>query len=141
MPNEILPGIWLGYDNDIKNKNFLIKKKINSIISTIKIKTNLELIHLPLILNNNINNLFIDYIHDIILFIHKKYINYKNVLIYCKSGEQISPAVMLCFLIKYGKIIPNQAIDIIKSKSNKAFINGCSLLPSVNMYYNKIQFY
>jgi hypothetical protein len=140
MPSEILPGIWIGYGSDIFNKKFLINKKINSIISTIKFKTDLELIHLPLSEDDKLNNLFIDYINDIILYIHQKNINYKNILIYCKSGEQISPSVMVCYLIKYGKILPIEAIKIIKSKCNKAFIDNCVLIPSINTYYNRIQF-
>jgi len=140
MPSEILPGIWLGSNNDIFNKKFLINKKIDCIISTINIKTNLELIYLPLKENNSLNNLFIEYINDIILFIHKKKINYKNILIYSKSGGQISPSILVCYLIKYGQILPQEAVNIIKSKSKKSFIDGCILIPSINTFYNKLQF-
>ena len=129
--NEILPGIWLGCENDIYNKQLLINKNITSIISTVKIKTKIELIHLPLN-ESNMNNLFLEYINDIILFIHKKNRNFKNILIYCKKGDQISPAIIACYLIKYGKILPTNAINIIKTKSNKAFSDNCYLISSIN---------
>ena len=142
MPIEILPGIWLGYNNDLYNRFFLVNNKIESIISPIKFnnKTNIEFIHIPINENESIklNNIFIDYIYDLVNYIHKKNRNYKNILIYCKSGEQLSPSIIACYLIKYGDILPDKAIQIIKTKSNKAFIDNCLLLQSLYKFYNKI---
>ena len=69
MPNEILPGIWIGYGNDINNEKFILQKNINCIISTININKNIEVIHIPI---ENNNKLFIEYIYDIVIFIFKK---------------------------------------------------------------------
>lgn len=140
MPSEILPGIWLGYDNDIYNEKFINNKKIKGILSNVKLKKNIntEFIYIPINNESQLNTLFIDYIYDFLLYIHKNYINYKNIMIYCKTGEQLSPGIMAAFLIKYAKITPNLAINIIKSKSNKAFVDNCTLIPSLINIYNKL---
>lgn len=133
MPNEILPGIWIGYGNDINNEKFILQKNINCIISTININKNIEVIHIPI---ENNNKLFIEYIYDIVNFIYKKYINYKNILIYCKNGTQLSPSIVVCFLVKYCDIDIENAIKFIKTKSNKSFINNCILKKDLNIFIN-----
>ena len=57
----------------------------------------------------------------ILYYLYTENIEIQNILIYCKKGNQISPAIIACYLIKYGKILPNNAVNIIKTKSNKAF--------------------
>ena len=140
MPSEILPGIWLGYDNDIYDEKFINNKRIKSVLSNVKLKKNIniEFIHIPIYNQSQLTSLFLDYIYDFLLYIHKKYINYKNILIYCRTGEQLSPSIMAAFLIKYAKITPKLAIDIIKSKSSKAFVDNCILIPSLINIYNKL---
>tara|TARA_B110000037_G_scaffold211660_1_gene263467 strand:- start:2235 stop:2648 length:414 start_codon:yes stop_codon:yes gene_type:complete len=133
MPNEILPGIWIGYGNDINNEKFILQKNINCIISTVNINKNIEVIHIPI---ENNNKLFIEYIYDIVNFIYKKYINYKNILIYCKNGTQLSPSIVVCFLVKYCDIDIENAIKFIKTKSNKSFIDNCILKKDLNIFIN-----
>lgn len=131
MPTEIITGLWIGNTNDY-NSNFIQNKNITSVITNLKQKNikNIEFIYLPLNINynklnneyiNNLNGLFIDYIYDIIEYIHNKIINFKNVLICCKTCEQISPAIITIYLIKFGKIEPNKCIKYIKSKCGRAF--------------------
>ena len=135
MPNEILPGIWIGNGKDIYNNNFLINKNINCIISTVNKDKDIELIYLPI---EDKYELFIEYIYDIVTFIHKKNIEYKNILIYCKTGKQISPAIICCYLIKYGKLSQEKAINTVKTKSNIAFVESCKLKDQLNKFMKNI---
>ena len=143
MPCEILPGIWLSNKFDHFNNNFLKNKNINCIFSTKMIKTNIEFIYIPFNLNthnniNKLNNLFIEYIHDFLSFINKKYKNFKNILIYCDSGKHIGPSILAAYIIKFGNILPNRSIQYIKYKSKYAFLDDIIFIKSLNFIYNKL---
>lgn len=143
MPCEILPGIWLSNRFDNFNNKFIRNKNINCVFSTKMIKTNIEFIYIPFNLNthdniNKLNNLFIEYIHDFITFINKKYRNFKNILIFCDSGNHIGPSIIAAYIIKFSNINPIKSIQYIKYKSKYAFIDTPIFIKSLNFIYNKL---
>jgi hypothetical protein len=61
----------------------------------------------------------------------------QNVLVYSNYGQQRSCALVACFLIKYLKLRPRQAIRFVSSKRKNAFQSD---IPN-NRFENTIHFY
>ena len=118
---EILPHFWItGYKklnpsiinsplnkvqiNTCKKLDFIGKN--NQYSGELKIK----------ILKNEIIQLY-KYIENILNTIHKNIID-NIIIVVCKSGNQISPLIATCYLIKYGNMNQMQALNCIKSKCN-----------------------
>ena len=71
------------------------------------------------------NNLkFLKYIRKIVPHIHKKLLKRKNILVCCEKGEQQSANILLCYLIKYGKLSLIDAIKLVKTKRPTIFTPG-----------------
>ena len=120
---EVLPNLWLGNKKDsfrqeLVNKMDLIVKcsKSEPILkcSAEKIRVKIDIIQDERQYKEN-NIKFLKYIKKIVPHIHKKLLKRKNVLVCCEKGEQQSANILLCYLIKYGKIDVNKAHDILKS--------------------------
>lgn len=152
MPNEIITGLWLCDNNDILNKRFIVNKNINCIISNLNIKkkyNNIEFIYFPvkinkidlnnIIENKKINNLFYDYINDIIKYISKNLKNYKNIMIYSKEGQNIATTIIAAYILTYTDLKP---IDVLKSIQNKTNIkildNNYHFFSVLEKIYNNI---
>lgn len=118
--NEIIPKIWLGNYKAAYNKEFLIEKKINYVISIMKnfdeskkIK-NIKYINVP-IRDIELNNVDMSHFFKFMnIYIYQKYKQKKNILIHCKNGHHRSAAVMASFLIYYLKIDKKLIISYIK---------------------------
>ena len=132
MPSEILPGLWLCYSNDILNKKFINLKKIKCIISNFNIKkkyNNVEFIYFPvklknidlnnIIENKKLNNLFYDYINDIVKYISKNLKNYNNIMVYSRNGQNIATTIIASYILNYTDLKP---IDVLRSIQNKTNI-------------------
>jgi protein-tyrosine phosphatase len=63
----------------------------------------------------------------------------KKVLVHCLAGVQRSPAVVACYLIKFHKMTPNEAIEYIKSKRHIAFFWQVNLMKALERFYEHIQ--
>tara|TARA_Y100000590_G_C14983355_1_gene737206 strand:- start:42 stop:482 length:441 start_codon:yes stop_codon:yes gene_type:complete len=120
---EVLPNLWLGNKKDSFNQEFI--DKMDLIIKCSRedpiLKCSAEKIRVKIDITKDErqykeNNLkFLKYIKKIVPHIHKKLLKRKNILVCCNSGEQQSANILLCYLIKYGKIDVNKAHDILKS--------------------------
>ena len=120
---EVLPYLWIGnrknsFDKDLIDKmDLLIKCSRKDPI----IKCNAEKIRVKIDITTDDreykenNQKFLKYINKIIPHIHKSILKRKNVLICCDKGEQQSANIIMCYLIKYGKIDANKAHDILRS--------------------------
>lgn len=67
--------------------------------------------------------------------IHSCICRKKNVLVYCDSGNQRSCSLVVCFLIKYLKILPYQAINLVCNTRISAFNDGNRFINAMEYYY------
>ena len=150
MPNEIIPRLWLCYENDIHNIKFIQNKNIKCIISNFNIKkkyNNIEFIYFPVKLNNinsvienkKINDLFFDYINDIISYIYKNLKNYNSIMIYSKDGQNIATTIIASYILKYTDMKPINILESIQKKTNLILLNNnYQFFPVLEKIYNNI---
>jgi protein-tyrosine phosphatase len=62
--------------------------------------------------------------------------NKRSVLVHCSMGIQRSCTIIACYLIKYYKMTPDEAIKYIKSKRPIAFFGNVNLLSTIVDFYN-----
>ena len=67
--------------------------------------------------------------------IHHCRMNQKSVLIHCHAGMQRSAAVLACYLIRYYKMTPDEAIIFIKSKRPIAFYPQANFMKVIQRQY------
>ena len=120
---EILPGLWLGDIKSSLDATFLNDKQIRCIINctdrhpfiddpSIEIKY-----RLPVKDNNDIHEIekFYHLLNEVVDLIKINIRSY-NILVHCYAGKQRSAAVILAYLIKYGQMNLQSAINALKSK-------------------------
>ena len=116
---EIIPNLWI---TGLKKYN---PKAISSPLNKVKIDTSDKLNFIgknkkysgelkTKILKNEIIQLY-KYIENIITTINKNILD-NVIIIICKTGQQISPLIATCYLIKYGNMSYNQSLKSVKSK-------------------------
>ena len=114
---EIISGLWLCNQQDIKNPNFM---KTIDIPINCNFQNNIEL-SFDLKIQQFKTNLT-----KIINYIYKNLLNLKNIVLY-SSNEledemQQTEIILVAFLMKYCKINMNTAIHLIIQKTKKPFI-------------------
>ena len=120
---EVLPGLWLGDIKSSMNSVFLNEKQIKCIINctdchpfiddaSIEAKYRLSIKN-----NNDIDEIekFYHLLDEVVDLIKTNICSY-NILVHCYAGKQISAAVVVAYLIKYGKMEAKSAINAIQSK-------------------------
>lgn len=127
---EIIPNLWLGDDKSVfenmstyKNLDFVFvncNKDLEFLYKSKKykdgqMKLNLEKYELIR---------FYKYLNDIVIFIYDNIKNNKSVIVHCNDGNQKSPTIVAAYLIKFGKLLTQNAINIIKTKTVDAFKNN-----------------
>lgn len=116
---EIIPNLWI---SSLKKFD---SGKIPSPLNKFKIDTTKRLSFIgkhrkytgelqKRILKNEILQLY-RYVENVIKVVHKN-INENVIIIVCSSGNQISPLIATCFLIKYGNMSFENALRSVKSK-------------------------
>jgi protein tyrosine phosphatase len=70
--------------------------------------------------------------------IHTCVQNNKPVLVHCFAGMQRSCAVVACYLIKYYKMKPDEAINYIRSRRSIAFYGGANFMNAMNQFYENL---
>ena len=123
---EILPHFWISYYKS--NLNIIKKKNIKNIIHLSKTelfikKIDLEEIRIPIDYDENDsyeekNNILYQYIFDITDYIHEKIVNNENILLLGYEYKQDVDAIIIAYIIRFGKINTNDAIVFLKSKKN-----------------------
>ena len=124
---EIISGLWLCNQQDIKNPNFM---KTIDIPINCNFQNNIEL-SFDLKIQQFKTNLT-----KIINYIYKNLLNLKNIVLY-SSNEledemQQTEIILVAFLMKYCKINMNTAIHLIIQKTKKP------LFKSNNYFYKEI---
>ena len=63
----------------------------------------------------------------------------ENVLVHCDGEEdQRSFVVIICYLIKYHKYTPKQAVEYVHTKKNIAYIDNIHFINTINIFYHYI---
>ena len=113
---EILPDLWM-----CKNKDL---NKIQSNIYTIKCNEQLSFLGRFKNYNNEIKNNILKYeILQLYKFtintiskINELLLDNKNVIVCCNTNLQLSPLIIIAYIIKYGKFSKLEAILFFKTK-------------------------
>lgn len=132
--SEIIPGLWLGDMRSASDKHFLKSNSIHTIINCSKdikfidysqwgLNIKKIKIKIPYISMSNdreiskINKIFYKYLDNTLSFLYEslKQKN-ENVLVYCKTGNNVSVAFIIAYLIMYGKINKSNAYKCVRSK-------------------------
>ena len=120
---EILPGLWLGDKKSINNM-FQIQKNIKLTVNCEIQSKSSSRYYQSKYENKYKERKLYNYLYKITETIHKNLHNLNNVLVYCNDGIEYSPYVVAAYLIKYGKINVECAIELIKSKKENVFISN-----------------
>jgi len=103
---EILPGIYLGSENDAKNYDLLSKHNIKAIINVstnipcyFEEKSNIDYLRLPCV--DTCKQNLVDYFKQTFEFIKTSIDNNKNVLVQCGCGVSRSPTIVIGYLMCY----------------------------------------
>ena len=155
MPVEIIPNLWIGNKADSANIYFLKMKNIKCIINcTVNVPFNksiqydnelkkIECIRIPV--NDNPaksyiedNKYLYEHIIPIIYHINKYLLKMKTVFVHCNMGKQRSASVIASYLMYYGKIDINTAIDYIRNKKSDCFQPAINFKPMLSCLYKKL---
>lgn len=145
MKVEILSGLWISSFSELTKTNIIINKNIHHIINCsstnidnyiakINEKYNNSIKNINLLIKDEITEikrnslLLVDNMNDITNIIHKILHENKNILIICDSGTQTSFTIVICYLIRFGKIDIDYATTALYSK--------CELLDHTRNKYN-----
>jgi len=129
MKLEILPELWLGDKDTIRDTYFLQDKNINCIINCTKhINFNTgytESNNIRIDINNepsySENVKLLTKLNDITELIHKYLTSNKSVLVFCDSGKRCATAIIISYLMRYGKIELSKCISCIELKCMNHF--------------------
>ena len=143
MRVEILPGIWISESNRLDSV-FLEEKGISNIINVEKdlsflgksknynetIKENIEKYEILKMVN---------YLKEITLFMKNSIKKSENILVYCDSGYQKSPTIILAYIIRYGYLKKEIAIEMIRTKLLDAFKPSLEYEKTIDIFINQIK--
>ena len=141
--SEILPNLWIGNKDIIKESEF---KKRNNICCVINCTTNLPFYgnqykyRIPVNddLTKTMNKLMFSYFNEATILIHKFLKQRKGVLVHCHAGIQRSASVVAAYIMKYGNLNLNMTIDLIQSKRNICFKPCTNFKLALKVFENSI---
>mgnify|MGYP001234377011 CR=1 FL=1 len=137
---EILPNLYLGDAESVKYKNQLnISSQINCQRDLMYLGTHNEYVHN---IKKNIEQFELigmyQYLTESVNFIHKNIIKDKATLVYCDNANQKASTVIAAYIIKYGKVDADSAIQMIRSKNKTSFYPNIDFYNSLKMMENNI---
>jgi len=132
---EIIPNLWLGDIDSLKNNTI----EINNIINCHK---NLHFLgnyqNYRFETHTNIEKYEIikmyEYLNETVDYIYNNIIKNKTILVVCENANQKSASVVCAYLIKYGKMSLINAIKSIRSKQSTAFYPKIIYSNSLEMF-------
>ena len=132
---EIIPNLWLGDIDSLKNNTI----EINNIINCHK---NLHFLgnyqNYRFETHTNIEKYEIikmyEYLVESVEFIYKNMLRDDSTLVFCENGNQKSASVVAAFLMKYGSHSKDSAIKSIRTKYNSAFYPDINYNLSLDMF-------
>ena len=126
-PTEILPGLWIGDQNDSQSYLFIKEKNIHIIINCtpdipfLVGEHNLEKKRISLQDSPQDNQKMYQNLEYLTYFIYRTLNKNQNIFIHSVKCEQRAPTIVAAYFIRYGKVNANQAIKYIQSKSPQTF--------------------
>lgn len=142
---EILPHFWIS--DNVKNKNFILKKKIKVIIILSKNKNfiknfNEEQIRIPLEKfcdKDTRNNIIYQHLFDVTSYINDKINNNNKVLLVGNEYDSdIINFFILAYISRYGKLRPNYSYLFLLSKKNNVNSDFKNYYHILNKFYNQL---
>ena len=141
MKIEFLSGIWVINNLD---STFIEEKNISNIINLDKdleflgkskgyndmIKENIEKYEILKLVN---------YLKEITYYIKKSHFKSENVVIISKDYNQKSALIILAYLIRYGYLKKEIAIQMIRTKITDAFKPSIEYEKSINIFLEQIK--
>lgn len=121
---QIINGLWCGDINSALDYNYLNNKSINCIINCCenpKLINTKNMYYPPSIKYRVCKDLYKD-INWTVDYIENGILNDENILLFCDTGIQRSPTIVLAYLIKFAKINIKTAHMFMKSKNENIFI-------------------
>ena len=123
---EVLPHVWIGSCKMTEDSNFILDKNIKAIINLEKDLSFLDRkCEYNDIVRQNVEKYDIiklsQYLKSATTFIYEKLQKSEGVLVVCRKGIIKSPLIILAYLIKYGSLPIQIAINMIHTKIPLAF--------------------
>jgi len=142
---EILPDLWMGNIESSINLGF---QEENNITCLINGQNDLNFWGKSKEYNEPIKQNIIryevtktcKYLMEVTEYINHNLKNNKVILVYCKNCIQISPTIILSYLIRYGEININTGIQIIRTKFSKAFQPNIDFSFALKQFYKNINY-
>jgi hypothetical protein len=151
-PTEIIPGLWLGNQDDSQLYFFMKEKKIQILLNctidvdfptVFNILDNKGMIEKKRFSIRDIyedNNKMYENLESLVDFINQALNKNQNILVYSTKGQQRAPTVIAGYFIKYGRVNGNQAIKYIQSKRPNTFKPQCTFEYTLHEYSKKNQY-
>jgi protein-tyrosine phosphatase len=96
-----------------------------------------ECIRLPVNDSPDESKILYDLINEsnVLYRIHKAILQGVPVFVHCVAGMQRSCAVVVCYLVKYHLMSPENAIEFVKKQRPIAFHTGINFLETISLIY------
>ena len=137
---EIIPDLWIYKDSELNNiKNFNNIHIINT-TQDLNFLGNFKNYKNEIknkILKYEILKLY-NYICKKVDTIYNNLLNNNLIIVTCKTGRQFSNLIILCFLIKYGKLSVKDSILYFKSKKNDDIYSDNLFFNNILYNFNKL---
>ena len=138
--NEIIDYLYIGNskglqlpDNDFSlvvncNRDTNIPEKYNNFI------------HIPILENPFDSNSLLIHMEktNVLEKIRDRILKKQKVFVFCNSGIQKSASVIACYLMKYSKITPKEAVRFIKSKHPIAFLDDVAYISAMEYFHRHL---
>lgn len=133
---EIIPGLWIGDREVALDSKWLKQNKITVLINCTKSvpfpDSDAGLIHvLRVSVHDNLEASEIEKMQKYLEPVSDKVAEWlpnHNILVHCYAGRQRSSSVILAYLIRYGELGLDEAIDLLRTKKSD------TCLPQFNFY-------
>jgi len=137
---ELIPGLWVGNIKNASDYNLFKKNSIKCIVNCendLKFLLNSDQQYESNVINSSTNiKKTVKYLNEVSEFIYKNLQNCSNILVYCNSGLQFSPTIVLAFIIRYAKVDKIVGINYMLSKNDKIFKDIILLNKALEIYNN-----
>ena len=142
---EIIPDLYIGTNLSANNGFINTLCKISIFINVEKDINEFMGIHKPYQneeMRKNIQKYevekMLEYFNKTADIIHTTINNDKAVLVYCNNCIQYSPTIAVTYLVKYGKMSLEEAINTIKMKHGQVFIPHIKYKHLLELFNNNI---
>jgi len=142
---EILPDLWIGNLESYVNLGF---QEENNITCLIDGHTDLNFWGKFKEYNEPIKHNIVKYevtkmckyLMEVTEYIYHNLKNNKVILVYCNNCIQISPTIVLAYILRYGEVNISTGLQIIRSKFSKAFQPNLDFSFAIKQFYKNIIF-